>query len=394
MGASVPGRRIVTTPPIANHSGAAVFNQRGELLGNRRLETGEGRDLRVGEKAPGALRKITQGERADRRAVQRLHVVADRREHASHHNDIRVVLHPFSRRTDLLGNEDAVDLVIDDLCRVFRILLLVCHALEHHARFNMKDLVTQLAAHTLVHHHLACQFGCFLEVGPSASRDTIFAVDHFLGYATAQHPCQYIFIFDDAVIALVFWRDKPGHTTCSAARDNRNFMHEITIWQYVADDSMPCLVIGGQLLLELVHGLAFALWTDGNFFEGLCDYLVCDCLLILARRQDCRFVGNILQIRTGATGCFCSQGVNIYSFFEWFFLKMNLQNCFAVFTIRQTDIYPAIKTPWAQQCRVQHIGTVRRRKHDNVLALFERQIGLLMDRIETATGPVAAAAAR
>jgi HPt (histidine-containing phosphotransfer) domain-containing protein len=29
----------------------------------------------------------------------------------------------------------------------------------------------------------------------------------------------------------------------------------------------------------------------------------------------------------------------------------------------------------------------------DVLALFERQIGLLMDRIETATGPVAAAAA-
>src|SRR5215831_17661687 len=53
------------------------------------------------------------------------------------------------------------------------------------------------------------------------------------------------------------------------------------------------------------------------------------------------------------------------------FGKMYFKNSFAVFTVRQANVHPAVKATWAEQGRVEHVGAVGSGEHYNVLALLK-----------------------
>src|SRR5690606_7985411 len=98
------------------------------------------------------------------------------------------------------GNQP-LNLIINQLGRIFRELFLVHHTLHHHAFFYMEDLIAQLAAsHTLIHYHFTSEFGGLLQVGPSTSSDPVVAIFYLFGNTPTKHSCQDIFVFDNTMI--------------------------------------------------------------------------------------------------------------------------------------------------------------------------------------------------
>ena len=94
----------------------------------------------------------------------------------------------------------------------------------------MEYLVAQLFAHALVNNHIASQLSGFLQVAACASCHSIYTVNQLLGHPATQHASQHILKLNNAVIAFVLRRDKPGDATGSAAGNNGDFVYHIAVW--------------------------------------------------------------------------------------------------------------------------------------------------------------------
>ena len=113
---------------------------------------------------------------------------------------------------------------------------------------TVEDLVTQLGAHALVDDHVAGDFGGFLQVIARTGRDTVLAIDDFFGDAATEGAGQDVFKFDDRCVAAVFGWQEPGDTTGTTARNDRDLVDWVAIWQDVADDGVAGFVVGRQSL--------------------------------------------------------------------------------------------------------------------------------------------------
>src|SRR4051812_49242546 len=163
----------------------------------------------------------------------------------------------------------------------------------------MEHLVAQFLAHTLVNNHVAGQFGSFLQVRASTSGNVVVAKNNFFGNASTQHAGQDVFELNNTVVALIFWRNKPSNATRTTARDNRNFVYQVAVWQYMANNCVPGFVEGGNFLLFVAHYLALAFWPNGNLFKGLGNVFVGNFLVAQTGSNNSGFVGNVCQVGAG-----------------------------------------------------------------------------------------------
>ena len=94
-------------------------------------------------------------------------------------------------------------------------------------------------------------------------------------------------------------------------------------------------------------------------------------LAVLPRRRQCRFVHHVGQVRAGESRCSASQHGEIDILGKRNLAGMHAQNLFASANIRTAHHHAAVKTPGAQQRRIEHVRPVRRRHQDDAFVRFE-----------------------
>ena len=96
-----------------------------------------------------------------------------------------------------------------------------------------------------------------------------------------------------------------------------------------------------------------------------------DDFAILARGVEGRFVDQVGQFGAGETGCPASQHGEIDIVAQRNLLGVDLEDRFAAADIGASDDHAAIETAGAQQCGIEHVGTVGGGDQDDAFVGFE-----------------------
>ena len=158
-----------------------------------------------------------------------------------------------------------------------------------------------MLTHSLFDNHFLAELSDVLQVGRSARGDGFGAKDELLGNTTAHGASEDVFEIVNTLVTTVFWRQEPGDTTSATTRDNGNLVYGVRVWQNVANNSMSGFMISGEFALLLVHHFTFTLRANRDTFEGFGDIVISDFFVTFASCSDCRLVGDIGKVSTGAT---------------------------------------------------------------------------------------------
>ena len=137
------------------------------------------------------------------------------------------------------------------------------------------------------------------------------------------------------------------------------------------NDGVTALVIGGQQLFLLGHHQRFALRPHHDFVFGVLELDLRNHALVASRRHQGRLVDQIHEIGTGKTRCAACRGLQVNIRRQRNLAHVHFQNLLAADHVRVGHDDLAVKAARAQQCRIEHIGTVRRGDEDDALVGLE-----------------------
>ena len=130
---------------------------------------------------------------------------------------------------------------------------------------------------------------------------------------------------------------------------------------------MATLVIGRDALLLLGDDVALLLGADADLDEGLLDILLADKLPVCPCRADGGLVQKVLEIRAGEARRRPCDLIELHVIAKGLVPRMDLQDGFPSPDIREGDRNLAVKAAGAQDGRIEDVGAVCRRHHDNAL---------------------------
>ncbi len=157
----------------------------------------------------------------------------------------------------------------------------------------------------------------------------------------------------------------------TATRKNRHLGHRIGVVHGGRHQRMATLVVRGVAQLVQRHALGTALRTGLHAVDGLVDGTVIDQLRAGTGAQQRGLVEHVGQIGAGEARGADGDHVQIDVRHERLALGVHLQNLLAAFEVRRLDGDLAVETSRAQQCRVEHVGTVGRGDNDQVRVVVE-----------------------
>mmetsp|Transcript_38632 Transcript_38632/g.92745 ORF Transcript_38632/g.92745 Transcript_38632/m.92745 type:complete len:239 (+) Transcript_38632:807-1523(+) len=152
------------------------------------------------------------------------------------------------------------------------------------------------------------------------------------------------------------------------------------VWQQGAHKRVTCLMVGDELLRGVVRE-GTALQACDDAVSGVVDLVLRDGLLVPARREDGRFIHQILQI--SPTEARCALG-NVHErdvLSKLLVLDVDLENLLTALDIWQAHRDTAVKTARPEECIVQNIRTVRR-CHDDDAGVARKAIHLREDLVQ------------
>ena len=225
---------------------------------------------------------------------------------------------------------------------------------------------TDMIRHSVTGYHTAGCLGGFLNITGCSGGN--ISEDDLLRNTSSQ---RYHDILEHTALGgehLILFRQGHGITGGShTGRNNGYGVDRSHIRQHMEQDRMTCLVICRNLLLLVGNNAALLLCTDSYFDKRPLNIFICDKGAVLLRRDNGRFVQQVLQIRSGEACSSLSDLLQIHIIPQRFVLRMYFQNLFSATDIRGSHRYLTVETTGTQDCRIQNIHTVGGRHNDNAL---------------------------
>ena len=134
---------------------------------------------------------------------------------------------------------------------------------------------------------------------------------------------------------------------------------------------MPRLVIGGELLLVLVHDHGLALGAHHDLVLGALELLHGHRAPVGARGEERCLVHEVREIGAGETGRAARDDRRPHVLGQRELAHVDLEDLLAAAHVRQRNDDLAIEAARAQQRRVEHVRTVRGRDDDDALVALE-----------------------
>ena len=173
------------------------------------------------------------------------------------------------------GLDQPAHLLVDDLGDPLGVVALVTHVApeERARRAPAQPDRADAGAHAVLRDHRAGDRGGLLDVVGRTRRRVV--EDQLLGDAAAEHVGQLVehLVAGRGVLVLVGQHHRVAEG--AAARQDRHLVHRVGVGQRRRDQGVPALVVGGDLLLLVVHDPGALLRPGDDAVDGLVEQRRC-----------------------------------------------------------------------------------------------------------------------
>ena len=148
-------------------------------------------------------------------------------------------------------------------------------------------------------------------------------------------------------------------------------MHRVGVLEEVADERVAHLVVGGDQPLFLAHHARLLLGAGDHAHDPLLELVLADLALARARRQQRRLVDQVREVGAGEAGRLAGERVDVDHLRERLAARVHLEDLRAALAVGAVDGDLAVEAARAQQRRVEDVGPVGGRDHDDVVLRLE-----------------------
>ena len=158
---------------------------------------------------------------------------------------------------------------------------------------------------------------------------------------------------------FVFQRHNHGVSQGFTARQNGDLRYRVGVTQRCRSNRVPTLVVRGDQLLLIVHHAATTLRTGDNPVDGFVNRARINNLCVHSRSEQGRLVQHVREVSTGESGGLAGNDGQVDIVGNGLALGMHHQDAATALEVWRVDPYLTVKSTGTQQCRIQHIRTVR-----------------------------------
>src|SRR5262245_47987251 len=276
-------------------------------------------------------------------------------------NVLRGVVALADHATDFLVNLDSRGFAV--------VAMLVDFAAQKDLFFFLTEGQWAEVAHAEFANHLARQFGGAFDV--VAGTRTHLAEEHLFRNTATHHDGDLrLEILLGVVMLVINWKlhcDTERH----AARNDRDLVHRVGVWQLGSDQRVSAFVVRRNLLFFFGQDERFTLRAHQDLILSQLEVVLQHGLAVLASRAQSGFIHHVGEIGSGEARCSTCQHREIYIFSQRNLAGMYSQNFLTSANIRTIDDDAAIEAPGAQQSRIEHVGPVRGSHQDDTFVRLE-----------------------
>ena len=268
--------------------------------------------------------------------------------------------------------DQAADLLVDlgrDARRIFG--RAAAHAAPHERVALLVAVADrpEAAAHAVFGDHGARDLGGLIDVGAGAGGRL---VEHqFLGRPATHRHHQARDHLRPRHQVLVLFGNRQRMTAGAPARQDGDLVDRIQVGHRPRGQRVTGLVIGHDLLLVFADHAALAARAADHPVDRLFEGLVGDDVLVLARGEQRRLVDHVGQVGAGHARRALGQTVQVGVVGDRLALGVHGQDGAPAGDVGVADRDLPVETARAQQRRVQDVGPVGRRHHDDAGTLAE-----------------------
>ena len=175
-------------------------------------------------------------------------------------------------------------------------------------------------------------------------------------------------------------------------------MHGVGVVQCRGHQGMPALVVGGDLLLLVVHQPGPLLRPRDNSVDRLVQRAGIDDLAVITGGEQRCLVEDVGEVGAGESGCAARDRKQVHVVAEWLAAGVHLQDLVPAFEVGRLDRDLPVEPARTQQRGVEDVRPVRRRDEDHVgldveaVHLDQQLVQRLLALVVTAAKPCSAMA--
>ena len=224
---------------------------------------------------------------------------------------------------------------------------------------------TEHVAHPPFAHHLARQLGGLLDVVLRSGAG--FVVDQAFSRVAAHGDRDPVHQPSLAARIVVFLRQRERDAEGVPVRHHGHLVERVGVVEVVVQQRVAGLVVGGHLTFLGLHHLGAPRHPHHDLVAGILEVDHFHPLLVLARRQQGRFVDDVGQIGARHARRRARHPVQVHPRRDGDLPDMNAEDLLAPAHVRHVHHHLAVETARPQQRRIEHVGTVGGGDDDHAL---------------------------
>ena len=267
-------------------------------------------------------------------------------------------------RALVCGSDDALDLFVDDVRRLFRIdVVLFEVAPEEDGVVARIGDGPEFVAHAPLRDHLARHLRDLLDVVGSARRD-ILDDDLFGDPAAQRHADEVVKLLNSVAVVVRFGTGE--RVACRhAAGDDGNFLHVVVLFTQFRQNGMTRFVVSGGLLVGFRHHAALLLRAHDDFVNSFIKLEVADELLPCTGSKDGCLVEEVGKVGSREAARHAGDGTEVDVGSEGLVPRMDFEDLLAALDVGEVDVDLSVETAGTEKGVVEDVGTVGRRHDDD-----------------------------
>src|SRR3989344_1236478 len=240
---------------------------------------------------------------------------------------------------------------------------------EYHLLGFAEGHRTECFAHAVLHDEIARKLGRSLKIVRRAGRNV--AKDKLLRNVTGHHHGDIGKELRLRLEALFLERKLQGIPARAAAAYDRNLLHRIGVLQACGHQRMTGLVVRGDLLFFVRDDAALAFGAEDHFLDRIEELLLADRFFVLPGRRDRRLVHKIRKVRSGEARGANRDAAQVDACVELLAARVDREDRLAVVDVGKVEDHAPVEAAGAEERRIENIGPVRRRKHNDLRIAVE-----------------------